>query len=237
MPGDFNVPLDGELHLNGKGFAKRGPARRRVTTGEHTIRSGGMVIIRVTRGTVLLLMMFLSIALWAADTTGSKAIDTAKSVMTVHVFKAGFFSAFGHEHEISAPIQHGSFSESNPSVELTVDARKLRVVDKDVSDKDRAEIQETMLGPKVLDSEQFAEIRFRSTQVDRLGNGKWIVHGDLTIHGQTRPVKAEVEGQNGRYRGTAELKQKDFGITPVTVGGGVVKVKNELRLDFEIVGK
>jgi len=110
-------------------------------------------------------------------------------------------------------------------------------MDKDVSDKDRAEIQQTMLGPKVLDSEKYTEIRFHSTQVDRLGEGKWIVHGDLTVRGQTRPVKVEVEGQNGHYRGTAELKQKDFGITPVTVGGGVVKVKNEFRVEFEIVGK
>jgi len=157
--------------------------------------------------------------------------------MTVRVFKAGLFSAFGHEHEISAPIQQGSFTEGNPSVELAVDARKLRVMDKDVSDKDRAEIQQTMLGPKVLDSEKYPEIRFRSTRVDRLGEDKWVVHGDLTVRGQTRPVKVQVEGQNGHYRGAVELKQKDFGITPVTVGGGVVKVKNEFRVEFEVLGK
>jgi len=50
-------------------------------------------------------------------------------------------------------------------------------------------------------------------------------------------VKVHVEGANGRYRGTAELKQKDFGITPITVGGGAVKVKNELRIEFDIVSK
>jgi hypothetical protein len=50
-------------------------------------------------------------------------------------------------------------------------------------------------------------------------------------------VKVRVEGQNGRYRGIADLKQKDFGITPVTVAGGAVKVKNELRIEFGIVSK
>jgi polyisoprenoid-binding protein YceI len=89
----------------------------------------------------------------------------------------------------------------------------------------------------VLDSEKFPEIRFRSTRVDRLGEGKWIVHGDLTIHGQTQPVRVDVEGHNGHYRGAAEVKQKDFGITPITVGGGAVKVKNELRVEFQVVGK
>ncbi|MBZ5707542.1 MAG: YceI family protein [Acidobacteriia bacterium] len=187
------------------------------------------------RKLALLAALVLPTALGAADMP--KSIATAQSALTVHVFKAGLFSAFGHEHEISAPITQGSFTEQNPSVELTVDARKLRVMDKDVSEKDRADIQQTMLGPKVLDSERFPEIRFRSTAVAPAAEGKWAVQGNLTIHGETRPVRFEVALQNGHYRGTTEIKQKDFGITPVTVGGGAVKVKNELRVEFDIVGQ
>ena len=175
--------------------------------------------------------------LWARNASVQTAIDPQKSSITVSVFKAGVFSAFGHEHEISAPIEQGSFKENPASVELTVDARRMRVMDKGISEKDRADIQQTMLGPKVLDSEKFPTIRFRSTRVELLGEGKWSLLGDLTIHGETRPVKVRVEGANGRYHGTAELKQKDFGITPVTVGGGAVKVKNELRIEFDIVSK
>ena len=173
----------------------------------------------------------------AADSGVSRTIDTEKSVMTVRVFKAGLFSGFAHDHEISAPIQEGSFAEANSSVQLKVDARKLRVVDKDVSDKDRAEIQQTMLGPKVLDSEKFPEIRFRSTRVEHVAGSKWLVHGEITVHGQTRPVSVDVAEQNGHYRGTAELKQKDFGINPISLGGGTIKVKNELRVEFDIVGR
>ena len=175
--------------------------------------------------------------LWARNASVQTAIDPQKSSITVSVFKAGVFSAFGHEHEISAPIEQGSFKENPASVELTVDARRMRVMDKGISEKDRTDIQQTMLGPKVLDSEKFPTIRFRSTRVELLGEGKWSLLGDLTIHGETRPVKVRVEGANGRYHGTAELKQKDFGITPVTVGGGAVKVKNELRIEFDIVSK
>ncbi len=175
--------------------------------------------------------------LWARNASVQTAIDPQKSSITVSVFKAGVFSAFGHEHEISAPIEQGSFKENPASVELTVDARRMRVMDKGISEKDRTDIQQTMLGPKVLDSEKFPEIRFRSSGFEPLGEGKWIVLGDLTIHGETHPVKVHVEGENGHYRGTAELKQKDFGITPVTVGGGAVKVKNELHIEFEIVAR
>jgi hypothetical protein len=174
----------------------------------------------------------------SAQTTASREIDGKKSVMTVRVLKAGLFSAFGHEHEISAPVMQGRLIESDPSVELTVDARMMRVVDRDVSEKDRAEIQETMLGPKVLDTAQFPEIRFRSTAVEGAGSRHWKVQGDLTLHGQTHAVKFEVlQGPDGRYQGAAELKQKDFGITPIVVGGGAVKVKNELRVEFDIAVK
>src|SRR5437899_11498994 len=96
----------------------------------------------------------------AADSAASRTIDTEKSVMTVRVFKAGLFSGFAHDHQISAPIQEGSFDQANPSVQLKVDARKLRVVDKDVSDKDRADIRQTMLGPQVRHSERSREVRF-----------------------------------------------------------------------------
>lgn len=167
----------------------------------------------------------------------ARRIDTEKSTMTVRVFKSGFFSAFAHDHEISAPIAEGRFSETQPSVELTVHARELRVVDREVSEKDRATIQQTMLGPSVLNAQEFAEIRYRSSAVQKSGSDKWIILGDLSLHGQTRPVKVEVEGKEGHYRGKATVLQKEFGIEPVRVAGGTVRVKNEVEVEFDIVAE
>jgi polyisoprenoid-binding protein YceI len=183
------------------------------------------------------LVGLLSLLLLAVDASAQKAIDAQQSALTVHVYKAGAFSAFGHEHSIRAPIKSGSFDEGKRSVEFVVDASALRVVDSDVSDKDRADIQSTMLGPKVLDSSRFSEIRFHSTEVSGAGENKWTVHGELTLHGQTHPVKVDVEHQGGRFRGSARLRQSEFGITPVSVGGGTVKVKDEVRVEFEVAGK
>lgn len=195
---------------------------------------------RAQRGAMMLLaLLSMSVLLHprAADTSSARSIDTERSVLTVRVYKAGMFSAFGHDHEIRAPIQKGAFDEDKATVDFIVDSRTLRVRDSGLSDKDRAEIQATMLGPKVLDSDQFPEIRFRSTEVTRVSEARWIVHGDLALHGKTRPVQIDVERQAGRYRGSARLRQKEFGITPVTAAGGTVKVKDEVRVEFEVVGK
>src|SRR5580765_8135149 len=84
------------------------------------------------------------------------AIDTERSSLTLHVGKAGALSMFGHEHEIRGTISSGSAETGgHPSVEVRLNARDLKVIDKDESDKARGEVQSTMLGPEVLDSDRF----------------------------------------------------------------------------------
>ena len=183
------------------------------------------------------LLLLAAVSPAAAPT--SREMDVARSSLTVRVFKAGLFSAFGHNHVIRAPIAQGSFDENadQPSVQLQVDARQLQALDPELSAKDRAEVQRTMLGPSVLDTANFPEIRFRSLSIEKAGAGKWRVHGDLTLRGQTRPVLVEVTGESGHYSGTATVKQSEFGIKPVSAAGGAIKVKDEVRVEFEIFGR
>jgi len=161
-------------------------------------------------------------------------INTAKSTLTVRVYKAGVFSAFGHNHTISAPVRGGTVDSAAHRVELTVNAAALRVHDPDVSEKDRAEIQKTMLGPEVLDAERHQEIEFRSTGVEAAAPGAWTVRGNLTLHGETKSVTLQVRETNGHYTGTARLRQSEFGIKPVKVAGGTVRVKDDVQIDFDI---
>jgi hypothetical protein len=160
-------------------------------------------------------------------------IDTQKSTLTIHVGKTGAFSGLGHEHEVLAPIQSGGVDTgSHPAVEMHVDARALRVIDKDESEKDRAEVQETMLGPEVLDSERYPEIVFKSTVAEAAGEGRWTVRGNLTLRGQTRPVTVQVTLKDGRYTGETTVKQTDFGIKPPGKAG--IKAKDEVGVQFDM---
>lgn len=161
-------------------------------------------------------------------------IDVQRSAMTVRVYKAGLLSALGHDHEIGAPISAGWVNASAREVELHVNASTLQVRDQNISDKDRAEIQSTMLGPEVLDAERYREIVFRSTGIEPTGTGSWRVNGALTLHAQTRPVVVEVHETSGSYVGSARFRQTDFGIRPVKVAGGTIRVKDEIRIEFHL---
>jgi len=160
-------------------------------------------------------------------------IDTQKSTLTIHVGKTGIFSGLGHEHEVRAPIHSGTADTgSHPAVEMRVDARALRVIDKGESEKDRAEVQKTMLGPEVLDSESHQEIVFKSTSAESAGRGQWTLRGNLTLRGQMRPVAVQVTLKDGRYTGEATVKQTDFGIKPPGKAG--VRAKDEVRIEFDV---
>ncbi len=154
--------------------------------------------------------------------------------MVVRVYKAGIFSALGHDHEIAVPIAGGAVDTAARSVELRANAGALRVRDPHVSGKDQAEIQTTMLGPEVLDAERYPEIIFRSTAAEQAGVGSWRVQGQLTLHGQTRTVVVDAQESGGSYAGSIRLKLTDFGIKPVKVARGTIRVKDEIRIEFEI---
>jgi polyisoprenoid-binding protein YceI len=178
------------------------------------------------------LMFFLSVGTTHSETL---AIDPARSVMTIQVFKSGLFSVFAHNHEIEARGLEGQvITTERQQVNLRIDARKIKVLDPDVSANDRSQVQQTMEGPKVLDIKRFPEIRFQSTSVVQKGPSLWEVTGSLTLHGQTRPVTVRVEGNGSRYSGKATVAQRDFGIQPVSLFGGTVKVKNEVKIEFDI---
>jgi len=160
------------------------------------------------------------------------SIDTQKSTLTAHVGKTGAFSALGHEHEVRAPIHSGTADTgSHPAIELQVNARELRVIDKDGSEKDRAEVK-TMLGLEVLDSEHHQEIVFKSTGVEPAGPERWTLRGNLTLCRQTRPVTVQLTLKNGHYTGETTLRQTDFGIKPPGKAG--VKAKDEVRIELDV---
>lgn len=176
--------------------------------------------------------------------------NAANSSIEINVYKEGVFSAFGHNHLIQAKTLSGSVQFDankieNSSVSLQIASNSLTVADPGVSAGDREQVQGTMLGPQVLDVSRFPQIAFHSMRVtDAKEQGSsWRVTltGTLQLHGTERPVTfpltVSIAGGELLAEGDAFLQQTDFGITPIKVAGGAVKVKDRLRIHFKIVSQ
>jgi polyisoprenoid-binding protein YceI len=175
-------------------------------------------------------------------------LDARISRFQAQAFAGGMLSALGHDPVIGirglageASLREGTLDDA--SLVVRVDPRSLRMLG-DISDRDRSEIERTMHG-EVLETDRYPEITFASTRVEMPDKNQnpvsVVIEGSLTLHGQTRAISipAKVSVQEGQIRafGDFSLRQSDFGIHPITVGGGTLKVKDELKLTFDIVAR
>ena len=73
------------------------------------------------------------------------------------------------------------------------------VIAVDSVDTGTEKLDRTLMGPNFFDAKEFEAITFKSRSAEPAGEGKWIVSGDLTLLGTTKPIVAEVEmtGMNG----------------------------------------
>jgi polyisoprenoid-binding protein YceI len=157
-----------------------------------------------------------------------------KSNFVIHVYKSGLFSAFAHNHVIVGNIGKQAVDAKNMSVEVTIYTREMKVTDPEASESTRSEIQTTMLGPKVLEVEKYPEVHFKSSRVAQTSSGHYRVTGTLELHGTSKEVSLDVSGTANHYHGSTKLKQTDYGIQPVSIGGGTVKVKDQIDIDFDV---
>jgi polyisoprenoid-binding protein YceI len=176
-------------------------------------------------------------------------IDGKRSTFIVRAFATGMLSAFGHNPTIGIPDLQGEvqFSSSNPedaSLRLVIQAASLTVTD-DISSKDRQEIERKM-HDEVLETEGFPEIIYecpRASTVLKMGDDLYsaAMDGELSLHGVTRnqPVSARVtvKGDTLRAAGEFSVRLSDYEIRPVSAAGGTVRLKDELKLSFDITAR
>jgi len=192
--------------------------------------------------------LLLIAAATSAQEKSNYSVDPARSKVDIHVYKEGVFKAFGHDHEIAAKelagqVQFDLAKIDQSTVSLKIPTKSITVIDPGESEKDRHEVQATMEGEKVLDVAKFPEITFTSTSVTsakKTPDGwELTLAGKLNLHGVEKPVSfpLHVRADARELRGEGELSilQTDYGITPIKVGGGSVKVKDKLKITFNIV--
>jgi polyisoprenoid-binding protein YceI len=151
-----------------------------------------------------------------------------------------FTKVAGRFDDFSGILRWDPEDPTKSSVEVTIQAASI--------DTDNEKRDEHLKSKDFLAVQEYPTITFRSTKVEKVGENRFEVTGDLTIHGVTKPVTLEVEamgfgpGPMGKYRGgftaTTKIDRTEFGVSwnMAVEGGGLVLGKQvEITLDIEVV--
>jgi polyisoprenoid-binding protein YceI len=179
--------------------------------------------------------------------TARYRLDPGESRFTVQAFAAGVLSFLGHSptfavRDFTGTVNFEGGSLRGMRIELRVRADSLELLDP-VSAADRREIEGTMRR-EVLQAAAHPEIRFDTADIlgDPGARGRYLlrVGGWLSLRGLTRPLLLDAEllvfDDGIRLRGESPLRLSDYRITPVTALGGTIRLKDELRLSFDLAG-
>ena len=126
------------------------------------------------------------------------------------------------------------------SVEATIDAA---TVNTRTPDRDQ-----DLRSPNFFDVAKYPTITFKSTKVEKAGEGKLKGTGDLTMHGVTKPVVLDVEGptavikdpgghQRRGLSASTTVNRKDFGLSwnKMVDAGPVVGDQVKIEIEAELV--
>ncbi|MFC9765544.1 YceI family protein [Rhodococcus jostii] len=168
-------------------------------------------------------------------TAGTWAIDTVHSTV-----------GFSVRHLMVSKVR-GTFNDFTGAITVAEDGTaavtaEIQVASIDTKNTDRdAHIKSA----DFFDAEQYPTATFTSTAIRAKGDD-YVVEGEFTLHGVTRPVELALEfngvnpgmgnGPVAGFEATTVLNRKDFGITidmPLEGGGAVVGDKITITLEIE----
>jgi polyisoprenoid-binding protein YceI len=100
--------------------------------------------------------------------------------------------------------------------------------------------------PDFLDAEHYPDIKFVSTAI-RAERNRYLVDGELTIRGATRPVTLDVEvngftpdpygGTRAGFSATADIDRNDFAVSyngPIPGADNTMVLSDKVALGFEV---
>jgi polyisoprenoid-binding protein YceI len=175
-------------------------------------------------------------------------MDPASSRFTVQAFAGGMLSGLAHSPTFAIRAFTGELcftpeTLADASFHLTVRADSLTVTDS-VNPKDREEIEGRMR-QEVLETAVYPEIDFQGAEIT---TGKvadnWYrlrLEGELRLHGVKRAMAVDAQlrifEDQVRLSGQCTLLLSAYRIKPVLALGGLIKLKDELKFDFDLAGR
>jgi polyisoprenoid-binding protein YceI len=175
-------------------------------------------------------------------------LDPGLSRFTAKAFATGLLASMGHNptfaiRQFTGEATLSSEAPEQASLRIVVQSGSLELTDQ-ASDKDRREIERTTR-TDVLEAGRFPEIVFEASNPSLSKGGEgfyWAnITGKLTVHGvtQSQQISAQVTVNDSQLRASGELtvRQSSFGIKPVSVAGGTLKLKDDVKVTFDLVAR
>lgn len=172
-------------------------------------------------------------------------IDSAQSLITVVVRRGGPMARFGHDHVIASRSISGQVAPDAGRADfqfrldqMTVDEAALRTDAGLTTQPDAEAIEGTRFNMlnRVLEAERFPLVLLRA---ERNVPDDGMLRLSITLHGVQRSMQVPATIERGAATltasGTLTLLQTDFGITPMSVMGGAMRVEDPMELRFRIV--
>lgn len=181
--------------------------------------------------------------------TTSTAVESARAVWQID--PAHTEVGFGVRHLMISTVK-GHFTGVEGSVSVDGDDAETARVDVtiDASSIDtRVEQRDQHLrSPDFLDADNYPELKFESTKVERVGDDRLKITGDLTIRDTTREVSLDVQelgrvkdpwgSERAGFAASTEINRRDFGLTwnqALETGGVLVGDRVSITLETELV--
>jgi len=175
-------------------------------------------------------------------------IDPKASQFTVQAFASGLISAVAHSPKIAirsytAEVSFVPGTLADAKLKVVVKTSSLEVLD-ELREADRRELHRVM-HDEVLEVRRFPEAVFESSSVsgERLKENlnRVNVEGRLSLHGATNGQSFFSQVAFGvdsfRAYGEFSLLQSDYGIKVASIAGGTLKLQDELKFSFYVVGR
>ena len=178
---------------------------------------------------------------------GDYKMDPAHSTLIFRVNHLGFSKYTVRFRRFDAQLQFDPRKLSATQLTATVDPRSIET---DFPDP-KYDFNAELAGPQWLDAAKYPEIAFRTTRVEDLGDQAMRVHGELTMHGVTRPIVLDAT-YNGGYVGHpmdpharvgfsahGVLRRSEFGISDGIPAAGVnmgVGDQVSVTIESELIG-
>ena len=173
------------------------------------------------------------------------AVDPRVSSITVTVRRAGLMARLGHDHLVASRTLAGYVSPGADRADISFRVDQMTVDEPQLlrdaglarqpSPQAVEGTRKNMLGP-VLEAQRYPMVMLHAA---RPAGGRPRVA--VTLHGVTRwmdlPGAVQVDAAQVSASGTLRLKQTDFGMTPFSVGGGLLSVQDELEVRYHIVAR